>query len=172
MSYKQIIIARKDLNMSPGELAAQVSHASLAFLANKLYSTEGLWELTYRARGYRSDSTDPKYCPPEGKTENHRWGWRLAFLLDEGTYADWLCGSATKIVCEARCKSHLLKVLKKAKELGLEENKDYFLIRDNCSMISEELSEKDALQPLTCIGFRPLPEELADQISGMYHLYV
>lgn len=30
--YKQIIIARKDLNMSSGKLAAQVSHASMAFL--------------------------------------------------------------------------------------------------------------------------------------------
>ena len=29
---KQLIIARKDLNMSPGKLAAQVSHASMAFL--------------------------------------------------------------------------------------------------------------------------------------------
>ena len=31
--YKQIIIARKDLNMSPGKLAAQVSHGSIAFLS-------------------------------------------------------------------------------------------------------------------------------------------
>ena len=31
--YKQIIIARKDLNMSPGKLAAQVSHGSMAFLS-------------------------------------------------------------------------------------------------------------------------------------------
>ena len=33
---KQLIIARKDLNMSPGKLAAQVSHASMAFLTNGL----------------------------------------------------------------------------------------------------------------------------------------
>ena len=31
--YKQIIIARKDLNISPGKLAAQVSHGSIAFLS-------------------------------------------------------------------------------------------------------------------------------------------
>ena len=29
---RQLIIARKDLHMSPGKLAAQVSHASMAFL--------------------------------------------------------------------------------------------------------------------------------------------
>ena len=31
--YKQIIIARKDLNMSSGKLAAQVSYGSMAFLS-------------------------------------------------------------------------------------------------------------------------------------------
>lgn len=31
--YKQIVIARKDLNMSHGKLAAQVSHGSMAFLS-------------------------------------------------------------------------------------------------------------------------------------------
>ena len=34
--YKQIIIARKDLRMSAGKLAAQVSHASMAFLINDI----------------------------------------------------------------------------------------------------------------------------------------
>lgn len=31
--YKQIIIARKDLEMSPGKLSAQVAHGSMAFLS-------------------------------------------------------------------------------------------------------------------------------------------
>lgn len=34
--YKQIIIVRKDLNMSPGKFAAQVSHASMAFLTQMI----------------------------------------------------------------------------------------------------------------------------------------
>ena len=31
---RQLIIARKDLNMSAGKFAAQVSHASMAYLKN------------------------------------------------------------------------------------------------------------------------------------------
>ena len=51
--YKQIIIARKDLGMSAGKLAAQVSHASMAFLTNNirnnifrvpLYERHRCWE--------------------------------------------------------------------------------------------------------------------------------
>lgn len=33
---RQVIIARKDLNMSDGKLSAQVSHASMAFLTNQI----------------------------------------------------------------------------------------------------------------------------------------
>ena len=33
---RQLIIARKDLNMSPGKLAAQVSHASMAFISKAI----------------------------------------------------------------------------------------------------------------------------------------
>ena len=36
IGYKQIIIARKDLDMSPGKLAAQVSHGSMAFLTTMI----------------------------------------------------------------------------------------------------------------------------------------
>ena len=37
----QLIIARKDLNMSAGKLAAQVSHASMAFLTAPLRNAKG-----------------------------------------------------------------------------------------------------------------------------------
>lgn len=35
---RQVIIARKDLNMSPGKLAAQVAHASMAFMSQSIRS--------------------------------------------------------------------------------------------------------------------------------------
>jgi len=58
--YKQIIIARKDLGMSAGKLAAQVSHASMAFLTNRirnnifripLYERYRCWEWKYYSNG-------------------------------------------------------------------------------------------------------------------------
>lgn len=59
--YKQLIIARKDLNMSPGKLAAQVSHASIAFLLEKILwgSKEVVRERDGIIKGY--------FCPNCGE---------------------------------------------------------------------------------------------------------
>jgi len=61
-----------------------------------------------------------------------------------------------------------------AEELGLMENQDFFLIRDNCltELEPEEVDENGVGRTLTCIGFRPLPDETAHAISRKYHLYV
>lgn len=58
--YKQLIIARKDLNMSPGKLAAQVSHASIAFLLEKI-----LWgsKEVVRERDHMDISLDTDLYP-------------------------------------------------------------------------------------------------------------
>ena len=60
-----------------------------------------------------------------------------------------------------------------AEELGLVENKDFFLIRDAChtELEPEEFDENGEGMTLTCIGFRPLPDEIAHQISHKFHLY-
>ena len=39
---RQLIIARKDLQMSPGKLAAQCCHASLAFLTDPISMGQGV----------------------------------------------------------------------------------------------------------------------------------
>ena len=60
-----------------------------------------------------------------------------------------------------------------AEELGLKENVDFFLIRDNCltELEPEEIDEEGIGHTLTCIGFRPLPDETAHAISRKYQLY-
>ena len=144
---RQLIIARKDLNMSPGKLAAQVSHASMAFLTTQIQNH--------------------KLPNP---VDNQ---WIIALHIDLDIYEEWICGSFTKIICEAKNKYQLEKVITLARELGLEENKDFFLIRDNCytELTPEEIDENGVGRTLTCIGFRPLPDDICAQLSKKYQLY-
>ena len=119
---RQLIIARKDLNMSAGKLAAQVSHASMAFLTAPLRDAKGNKNKIKRIE-------DGEYV--------------FEIKMDAETYDDWVCGIFTKTICEARNRNQLLKAKKMAEELGMEEGKDFFLIKDNCltELEPEEIDE-------------------------------
>lgn len=145
--YKQIIIARKDLHLSTGKLAVQVSHASMAFLTcdirkNALVTT------------YEKDY------------------WSL-LKFDKNIYEQWINGSFTKCVLEAKNKNKLLKAVKLAEELGMKENEDLFLIKDNCytELDPEEFDENGQGRTLTCIGFKPMDAEIIDKIGKKFQLY-
>jgi PTH2 family peptidyl-tRNA hydrolase len=140
--YKQIIIARKDLHMSSGKLAAQVSHASMAFLTNMIRLS----------------------CP---KFIDNCY-YHTEFDIDKNLYEQWLTDSFTKVVLQAKNKNQLLKVVDMAKELDLYKNDDYFLIYDNCKT---ELEPEENGKTLTCIGFRPMDAEIIDKIAKKYHVY-
>ena len=93
--------------------------------------------------------------------------------LDKQIYDEWICGIFTKTICEAKNKNQLEKAIKIANELGLEEGKDYFLIKDCCltELVPEEVDENGVGRVLTCIGFKPLPDDIAHQISKKFQLY-
>ncbi|MCR5088727.1 MAG: peptidyl-tRNA hydrolase [Oscillospiraceae bacterium] len=150
---RQLIIARKDLQMSPGKLAAQVSHASMAFLSNLI----------------RNSSVDRLVSLETGETGTYN----IQIEMRADVYDDWLCGIFTKTICEARNRNHLMKAVTAAEELGLNEGTDFFLIKDNCltELEPEEVDENGVGRTLTCIGFRPLPDEMAHAISRKYQLY-
>lgn len=101
---RQLIIARKDLNMSAGKLAAQVSHASMAFLTAPLRDAKD-----YKNRIKRIENGD----------------YVFEIKMDAETYDDWVCGIFTKTICEARNKNQLLKAKKMAEELGMEEGERF-----------------------------------------------
>lgn len=149
---RQLIIARKDLNMSAGKLAAQVSHASMAFLTAPLRDAKGNKNKIKRIE-------DGEYV--------------FEIKMDAETYNDWICGIFTKTICEARNKNQLLKAKKMAEELGMEEGKDFFLIKDNCltELEPEEVDKNGVGRTLTCIGFKPLPDDVAHEISRKFQLY-
>lgn len=150
---RQLIIARKDLQMSPGKLAAQCCHASLAFLTSKLRE-EG-----NAVRSFDNVTGEEKYVS--------------FFAFPKDVFEEWINGQFTKTVCEARNRNHLMKAVNIAEELGMEEGKDYFLIRDKCltELIPEEIDEDGNGRTLTCIGFRPLPDDIAHQVSKKYQLF-
>lgn len=143
---RQIIIARKDLNMSPGKLAAQVAHASWAFLSNQI-----------REEGQLVD-TDL---------------YQVNLYINKEVYDQWFRGIFTKTICEAKNKNQLLKAIDIAKEIGLIEGQDYFLIWDACltELVPETVDENGVGRTLTCIGFRPLDDETAWKISKKFQLY-
>lgn len=158
--YKQIIIARKDLNMSPGKLAAQVSHASMAFLSvgikkHSLPITKamlnGLWKQV------------------EPGDEEIIEVYNVAMSIDKDLYEQWLDGIFTKCILEAKNKNKLLKAKKMAEDMGMKENEDFFLIRDCC--LTELEPEDEDGRTLTCIGFRPMDSEIIDKIGKKYQLY-
>lgn len=150
---RQLIIARKDLQMSPGKLAAQVSHASMAFIAEML------------RRGGADEELDMDTCEVAA--------YHVSVELLPEIYNDWLHGIFTKTICEARNRNHLMKAVTMAEELGLREGKDFFLIRDSCltELEPEEYDENGVGRTLTCIGFRPMRDDIAHAISRKYQLY-
>ena len=156
---RQVIIARKDLNMSPGKLAAQCCHASIAFITSQLRDRSNVTEFAF---GTIDDPDDAVVA-----------GYDAELYFDKETYEDWICSIFTKTICEARNKNQLLKAVTIAQELGLKENEDYFLIKDACltELEPEEVDENGVGRVLTCIGFRPLEDEIAHTISKKFQLY-
>ena len=200
---RQLIIARKDLNMSPGKLAAQVSHASMAYFTTLIRNHTGkVIENRYRVKE-RANSKQPILYKrndlyqwakaafergeeyfyarpvdpnnPYGKLElcDPSYYYTATFDVDKDIYEQWINGVFTKTVCEAKNKNQLLKAVTIAQELGLVEGQDYFLIKDACltELEPEEVDENGAGRTLTCIGFKPLPDEVAHTISKKFQLY-
>lgn len=79
--FKQLIIARRDLNMSPGKLAAQVSHASI----EKLY-----------------------WGSKEVVKERDGLMYHIGISLDRDLFHNWIAEAETKVVCRAKNKNDLL----------------------------------------------------------------
>lgn len=151
--YKQLIIARRDLNMSPGKLAAQVSHASMAFLTTMI----------------RENTPRIIHVHEHG----HMFYETNNICIPKELYEGWINGSFTKVVCGARNLGKLHKAVDKAISLGMREGEDFFIIRDACrtELEPEEVLPDGSGVTITCIGFKPMPEEIIDQIGKEYHLY-
>lgn len=133
--------------MSPGKLAAQVAHASWAFLSNQIRNA------------------------PNAVDRNEYFV--IPIIIDDTIYKEWFCGIFTKTICEAKNLNQLLKAKIIAEGLGMKEGVDFFLIWDSCltELKPEKIDEDGKGRTLTCIGFRPLDDETAWKISKKFQLY-
>ena len=148
--YKQVMIARKDINMSPGKLAAQVSHASMAFLTTMIQEDWSKWI-----------------------SQNEETYYSVELKFEKDLFEQWICGTFTKTVLAAKNRNQLLKAKIMAEELGLQEGVDFFLIKDNCrtELEPEEIDENGVGRTLTCIGFKPMDADFIDKIGKKFQLY-
>lgn len=90
---KQVILIRKDLNMSPGKLGAQVAHASVAAILDKSYNTS-----------YHSDIT--------GTSK------QIMIPIDDAA-KDWFTNRFTKICLSVNSEEELIEFYNIAKKQGL-----------------------------------------------------
>ncbi|MFR5733143.1 MAG: hypothetical protein ACLUD2_15495 [Clostridium sp.] len=79
----------------------------------------------------------------------------------------WMGDIFTKTICAAKNRNQLMKAVTIAEGLGLQEGKDFFLIKDCCltELEPEEIGEDGVGRTLTCIRFRPLPDDIAHAIK-------
>lgn len=141
---RRLFIVRKDLHMSTGKISAQLMHCAEAYWT-RLISNQ-----------IESASIE----------ENN---YKIELTIDKDVVDGYIGGIFTKTVCEAKNKSHLLKVKTIADELGLIENQDYGFIYDKC--FTELIPEEEDGTTLTCAWFAPLSDEVSHKLSKKYQLY-
>lgn len=205
MNYKQVIIVNKELNMSKGKMAAQVSHASMAFLTRMIQGASRktcdnaypVWDtsrsfdegksnkqvMLYRrgdlsawAKEFSKKGEDYFYARPVDPEnpygelelcEPHVF-YHTELEIDADLYEQWLGGIFTKVILEAKNETQMAKIIEKAKEAGMTEDKDFFCIRDACLT---ELTPDETGTRWTCIGFRPMDSEEIDPITKKLQLF-
>ena len=140
--YKQIIIVRKDLDMSIGKIAAQVSHASMAFLS--------------------------KFIKENADIDGHIDGWIDKDILNnwiDDIFTKVVLKARNKNqLLKAKTMAEDMKMIE-GKDFFL--IKDNCLTE----LEPEEFDENGIGRTLTCIGFKPMDESVIDKIGKKYQLY-
>lgn len=98
-SVKQVIVVRKDLNMSRGKIAGQVSHACMKIFFKTL------------SPNHVAVPTDNWYL-----NDSYVSGWNLPNLP---FFEDYINGSFTKIVVKVESEEELLEVYEKARQMKI-----------------------------------------------------
>ena len=138
-SWKQYIIVNKGVGMSPGKLAAQVSHASMAFLTNKMRQNACVVE------------TGLDFQPVEMA--------HYEFMLPLDMHEGWIEGIFTKVILEAKNEARMVRLVEDLVAAGMVEGKDFFRVIDS------GLTEFDGVKTWTCIGLRPIDTDVETEVA-------
>ncbi len=139
---RQIIIARKDLNMSGGKLAAQVAHASMAYFT--------------------------RWIADKADLDGHIDAWFPEDVLKEwvqGVFTKTVCEAKNQNqLLKAKTIAEELG-LQEGKDF-------FLIYDACLTELTPEIVDENGVgRTLTCIGFRPLDDETAWKISKKFQLY-
>lgn len=141
---KQVIVANKSINMSPGKLAAMVAHGAVSYFTNWL-----------------AENVDTIYVPSMAYKDYYYIKDNAIF--DKKIFENWIIGSFTKIILEATTEE-MKQIVQKAREQGLHGGVDFFNIVD-------ESTEFESIPHWAVIAFKPMENEQIDPITGHLNLY-
>lgn len=133
---KQVVVMRKDLNMTKGKMIAQGGHAILGGILKMMNNGQTLIE-----------------NPPEIKDGKYT----LSLEVEVGSELDqWLTGIFKKIGLKVNSEEELMEIYQKALDAGLPVN----LIEDNGLTMFHGVKTK------TCLSIGPCKDEDIDAITG------
>ena len=187
---RRLFIIRKDLHLKPGKLAAMVGHCCEAYWTNAMKAgkvKDNEFCTLPAVETHASDGNGPVPSMPHEISETFgkpfKAGERNSGLMEKGRgptvtvsfeipkdiWTEYVNGIFTKTICEARNLNRLNQAAEAARGLGLSEGKDWGYIRDKC--LTDLTPENEDGTCTVGIWFRPLPDEIAHEISRKYPLY-
>lgn len=197
--YKQVIVVNKELNMSGGKLAAQVSHGSMAFLTRMIQANTKKHTIEQYYRVWEDDEL--KTPQMYKRNDLYQWAEEARRQGKDGFYARpvnshepygelELCEPTYKYVCQMTIDKDLYekwmggiftKVILEAKNEAhmtkiVEKAKEAGMVENvhfHCirDACLTELTPDETGTRWTCIGFAPMEAEKIDAVTKRLQLY-
>ncbi|WP_315671514.1 aminoacyl-tRNA hydrolase [Clostridium sp. 19966] len=137
---KQVIVMRKDLQMTKGKMIAQGSHASLDVVLNMFKSSKSM---------------------DEGAADGNKGKYQLSLEVNKGSDLDeWLNGGVAKICLYVNSENELMDIYNQTKQSNLPVS---LIVDAGVTMFK-------GVNTVTCLAIGPAKSEEIDKITGSLKL--